>query len=1080
MKKFSTLILMSALLLSVFSCSKVGDEMEYFDKPTDVVNPNPPLPPVDFDKTSLGELAAKQGIKLGVAVTRGEYFQNDQVPEIIKREFKSVTFGNEMKHDGIVGSNGKFNFSTADEMVGWMNDCGVELFGHTLGWHSQQQRAYLNSVIDKAAADNSESIFQSNWNFEEGSVDGYSAAGFSVTEDYADVFAGTYAAKSSAAGSSITVNAPIEAGTPYILSFWAKGPEGAAVSFASGDGQNASTTVSEGWYKYSVTVPTKRIGEFSYKITADEGVVIDNIRVIETEIEDEGGNKGGNYINPYALDGGLDFEGYTAGTTAAQLLESGFTQINGSDYVVVSDEFANSGSLSMKMDNADGHASNAWDIQVITPVWDIEGGKTYRVAWYARSAQEADLQIDVRLESGTSYKNSAWGQYPKMTSDWTYQYVDIETAADDQTLSVAFYGATEAACYYIDDIQVFEAIYDGDFTNYIEKTNLLAGADIETDGIWGVWNGSEYVERINRNDPEIGANADFVHSGLHAFKVNNIDTGWTGGSSWHIQIANNEKVEVTAGESYRTAMWVKSPDGAETIQVHYSYDDGTTGYKQIGGIGENWTYIYRDDVIPEGVTELQYVIDAAYDNATYYIDDVQFFPTPVESWIDPGSVLENGDFESVVDGFPTGISRNNGGEYISLSSDEAHSGSYSIKVDNTEPVATGGNAWKVQFGNPYNTPSAKVEGGKTYRYGVWVKSPDAASDAQIQLYATHFSGDTASGTENYRQAGPVTSDWTFVYTDIDVAEDVDGLYLTIQAAYSEGTFYFDDWQCYPIDATPAAKAAAKGYGTYGKRWVRPEARRGIRLHAAAGFESSNKLDGELVDDAIGYAYKNWVYTMVDHFSPYAWDVMNETFTENGSFRSKDNTTDENAFIWGTYFGGQKNFVDKAFAYAKDAASKYGKEADLYINDYNLETSEAKRKAFCDYAASNPDITGVGTQMHLDMSTPDLQAKVTASLKDLVATGKKVRISELDIKCTDVNAQADMYRYIFEQYIDIVPDSQKGGITIWGINDKDSWVGESNAPLLWKGPKYEKKPAYEALYVFLCEKAGINPYQEEED
>ncbi|MBQ9712801.1 MAG: endo-1,4-beta-xylanase, partial [Bacteroidales bacterium] len=269
MKKFSTLILMSALLLSVFSCSKVGDEMEYFDKPTDVVNPNPPLPPVDFDKTSLGELAAKQGIKLGVAVTRGEYFQNDQVPEIIKREFKSVTFGNEMKHDGIVGSNGKFNFSTADEMVGWMNDCGVELFGHTLGWHSQQQRAYLNSVIDKAAADNSESIFQSNWNFEEGSVDGYSAAGFSVTEDYADVFAGTYAAKSSAAGSSITVNAPIEAGTPYILSFWAKGPEGAAVSFASGDGQNASTTVSEGWYKYSVTVPTKRIGEFSYKITAD-------------------------------------------------------------------------------------------------------------------------------------------------------------------------------------------------------------------------------------------------------------------------------------------------------------------------------------------------------------------------------------------------------------------------------------------------------------------------------------------------------------------------------------------------------------------------------------------------------------------------------------------------------------------------------------------------------------------------------------------------------------------------------------------------------------------------------------------
>ena len=593
--------MVSSMLLAAAACSKVGNEMEYFDKPTDVVNPNPPLPPVDFTKTSLGELAQMQGIKLGVAVTRSEYFQNDQVPEILKREFKSVTFGNEMKHDGIVGSNGKFNFSTADEMVSWMEECGVDLFGHTLGWHQQQQTTYLNSLIDKASEDNSQSIFQDNWNFEEASIESYSPDGFSLTEQYSEVFAGAKSAKADKDGATITVNAPVAAGTPYILSFWAKGPEGASLSFTSGDGQTAASTVSGSWFKYSVTVPTKKAGDFAYRITADSGVIIDNVRVIETEIEEEGG-QGGNYINPYAIDGGLDFEGYTAGTTAAQLLESGFTQINGGDYVMVTDEYANSGSLSLKMDNADGHASQAWDIQVITPSWDIEGGKTYRVAWYARSAEEADLQIDIRLESGTSYLNSAWGQYPKMTSDWTYQYVDVETAADDSTIKVAFYGATDAACYYIDDIQVFEAVYEGDFTNYIEKTNLLASADIETDGVWQVWNGSEYVERISRNDPSIGANADYVHSALHAFKVDNTETGWTGGSSWHVQIANSQKVEVTAGESYRVAMWVKSPDGAETIQVHYSYDDGTTGYKQIGGIGEGWTYIYRDDVMPEGVS----------------------------------------------------------------------------------------------------------------------------------------------------------------------------------------------------------------------------------------------------------------------------------------------------------------------------------------------------------------------------------------------------------------------------------------------------------------------------------------------
>ena len=888
-------------------------------------------------------------------------------------------------------------------------------------------------------------------------------------------------------GSSVTDAATLEftvnlaEGTPYIVSFWAKtlGEEG-FVKVTSGDNQNAETAVTPEWNKYSVTLPTKSVGAFSYRLTASKDVVIDNIRVIETVIEEDDKPAGGAYINPYAIDGGLDFEGYVSGTTAAQLLEAGWTQINGAAYVYVTDEYANSGSLSLKMDNGDGHGGNAWDIQAITPSFAVTAGTTYRIAWYARANVEADLQIDIREDgSAKAYKNSAWGNYDKMGTDWTYQWVDY-TVEEGSELSVAFYGATEAATYYIDDIQVFEAIKEGDYTNYIDKTNLLSDPDFEGEGVWGVWNGSEYVTLLSRNEPEIGANADCIHSGLHAYKVDNTETGWTGGNSWHIQIANNTPVEVTPGASYRIGMWVKSPDGATTIQVHLTFQDGGPGtsYIQIPGIGEDWTFIYIDKVMPDDAETVQLVIDAAYDAATYYIDDVQFFPTPVESYIDPASVLTNGDFEDITDDFPTGISRNNGGEYISLSSEEAHSGSYSIKVDNTEPVATGGSAWKVQFGHPYNTPEAKVQGGKTYRYGVWVKSPDAADDAQIQLYAKHFTGDDASGTENYRQAGPVTSDWTFIYTDIDVADDVDGLYLTIQAAYSEGTFYFDDWQCFPVEASAASIAAHRGYGKY-PTWVRPAPATNRIKRAANEFATTTKLDGELADDAIGVAYKNWVYAMVDHFDVYAWDVVNETFTEDGNFRTKENSQDESFFIWGTWFGGTKNWVDKAFAYATDAAGLYGKTPDLYINDYNLETSEAKRKAFCEYASGNDQVTGVGTQMHLDMATEDLETKIEASLKDLVATGKKVRISELDIKCTDLQAQADLYVYIFTKYLEIVPEAQRGGITIWGTNDKDSWVGESNAPLLYSGSKYERKPAYEALYIYLCDLAGVNPYQEDE-
>lgn len=231
--------------------------------------------------------------------------------------------------------------------------------------------------------------------------------------------------------------------------------------------------------------------------------------------------------------------------------------------------------------------------------------------------------------------------------------------------------------------------------------------------------------------------------------------------------------------------------------------------------------------------------------------------------------------------------------------------------------------------------------------------------------------------------------------------------------------------------------------------------------------------------ALDAAFKSFVYGMVEHFDTYAWDVVNETFADggDGAFRTKGNSAGD--FVWGNYYGSTRDWVDKAFEYAAGACSKYGKKPVLYINDYNLETDPGKRRGLCDYAKSNPRVTGVASQMHLDMATPDLKAKIEASLKDLTATGKMVRIAELDLKCKDEAAQAEMFKYIFQKYLEIVPQAQRGGITFWGINDKDSWVGEENAPLLWKGNSYLKKQGYETLYVYLCELNGINPYKEVE-
>ena len=712
--KILTLALLSALAVTMGSCGKEEPTPAPPDKP--VEKPDPPAPEpakpqvVDYGKADLKDLAAAAGLKLGVSFTYGEYRNNAAVQGILKRDFAAVTFGNEMKHEAIVQANGTYRFANADEMTGWAKACGTELFGHTLGWHSQQQRAYLNNVISNAAPNNNASLLKQNWNFETGTLEGFTASGFEVFTSLYDVFASDYAAKAVSDGATLTVDAPIEAGKPYDVSFWAKtlAQEG-TVKTASGDGQEAQAGITGEWGKYTATFTIESLGDFAFRFTASKDVIIDNIRILGD------GTGGGGGEEPSEPSGEvIDFENLTAGG-AGQLTSSGlFVQVNGPDYVSVTKESAHGGTLALKMDNSSNYAQNSWDIQVVTKSFPVTPGTTYRLSWYARASQAADFQIDIRGDGEPKYYSSIYNQFPKMGTDWTYQSMEFRVESGTE-LSFAFYGGVEAV--------------------------------------------------------------------------------------------------------------------------------------------------------------------------TYFVDDIQFAP-----------------------------------------------------------------------------------------------------------------------------------------------------------------------------ATRVASAS--------------------RAHAPA-FKTGTSLAGELVNDAIGFVYRDWVYKMVGHFDVYGWDVVNETFTDwQVDFRSAQNTTEDNVFVWGRYFKSTKDWVDKAFAYATDALQRNGKTAVLYLNDYNLETIDAKRKAYCDYVKGNPQVLGVGTQMHLDMvTTTDLEDKIVASLTDLTATGRIVRISELDIKCSDQAAQANLYKFIFQKYLEIVPAAQRGGITIWGINDKDSWLDEKNAPLLYQGANYARKPAYEALYVYLCELAGVNPYKE---
>ena len=88
-----------------------------------------------------------------------------------------------------------------------------------------------------------------------------------------------------------------------------------------------------------------------------------------------------------------------------------------------------------------------------------------------------------------------------------------------------------------------------------------------------------------------------------------------------------------------------------------------------------------------------------------------------------------------------------------------------------------------------------------------------------------------------------------------------------------------------------------------------------------------------------------------------------------------------------------------------------------------------------------------------------------------SAGLKIRISELDVRTVLSSSagtatpqflayQAVMYKYIVQSYLKYIPKPQQAGITVWGVNDKTSWLYNNGAelPLLYD-INYNKKPAY---------------------
>ena len=85
--------------------------------------------------------------KLGAGTTVSEYLKKGTFYKLINQNFTETVAGNAMKMSSCVDGNGNMNFNTVKNYVNTATAAGLNVYGHTLAWHSQQPKGWLLKLL---------------------------------------------------------------------------------------------------------------------------------------------------------------------------------------------------------------------------------------------------------------------------------------------------------------------------------------------------------------------------------------------------------------------------------------------------------------------------------------------------------------------------------------------------------------------------------------------------------------------------------------------------------------------------------------------------------------------------------------------------------------------------------------------------------------------------------------------------------------------------------------------------------------------------------------------------------------------
>jgi endo-1,4-beta-xylanase len=228
-------------------------------------------------------------------------------------------------------------------------------------------------------------------------------------------------------------------------------------------------------------------------------------------------------------------------------------------------------------------------------------------------------------------------------------------------------------------------------------------------------------------------------------------------------------------------------------------------------------------------------------------------------------------------------------------------------------------------------------------------------------------------------------------------------------------------------------------------------------------------DGHPVSrDLLVERMRAYIHDVVGHFRGrvFAWDVVNEAFVPGeAKVESVDGWRRSG---WYDILG--PDYIPLAFQFAHEADPG----ALLFYNDYDTQ-APAKRSMILELVRSLKKrgiaIHGIGHQAHYTLTQPD-PSELEATLREVARLGLRNHITEMDISLRErwdapvPEVTAERLALQAQRWVEFFRmfrrnEDKIDAVLFWGVNDENSWLGQPDEPLLFKG--FEPKPAFWAVY-----------------